>query len=122
MTGQELTRIIDDELRERGMTQKEFCAKLGIGSSAYSAWRKGSMPSVKRLKEIEAFLGLEFPAEATQTAVDPEIMFLLETLEQRQDLRILLHSARNVPPSSIYELISKLEKQREDARKHDSTD
>lgn len=109
MTGQELTRILDIELAERGMSQKEFCNILGIGSSAMSAWRKGSMPTPKRLAEIERLLEIDL-ADYEQKDESDE---LREILRNRQDLRVLLHSAKDVPPSSVYMLIAQLEKEKE---------
>ena len=112
MTGQELVKILDIELAERGMSQKDFCNAIGIGSSAMSAWRKGSMPTQKRIADIERLLGIKLEDYEEKDESDE----LREILRNRQDLRVLLNSARDVPPSSVYELISRLEKMKEDAR------
>ena len=109
MTGKELTRIIDQKLEELSMTQKQLCNELGISSSSMSAWRKGSMPTPKRLAEIEDILGINF-ADYEQKDESDE---LREILRNRQDLRVLLHSAKDVPPSSVYMLIAQLEKEKE---------
>jgi hypothetical protein len=45
--------------------------------------------------------------------VDDETAVLLQSIRERQDLRVLLSSAKDVPPSSIYELIAQLERQKE---------
>lgn len=110
MDGRQIVKIIDDRLAELGMTQKEFCAQLGIQSSAMSMWRKGSMPKPERLKQIEKCLGISF-ADFEKSDESDE---LREMLRDRQDLRILLHSAKDVPASSIYALISQIEKMKED--------
>lgn len=109
MTGQELVKILDIEMAERGMTQKDFCNALGIGSSAMSAWRKGSMPTPKRLADIERLLGINLE-DYEQKDESEELREILRT---RQDLRVLLHSAKDVPPSSVYMLIAQLEKEKE---------
>lgn len=111
MDGRQLVKIIDDKLAELGMTQKDFCAKLGIQSSAMSAWRKGSMPKPERLRQIEKCLGIDLSDYEKSDETDE----LREMLRDRQDLRILLHSAKDVPASSIYALISQIEKMKEDA-------
>jgi transcriptional regulator with XRE-family HTH domain len=103
MDGRQIVKIIDDRLAELGMTQKEFCAQLGIQSSAMSMWRKGSMPKPERLKQIEKCLGISF---ADYEKSDPRD-------ELREDLRILLHSASDLPPSSVYELIAEIHKRKE---------
>lgn len=110
MDGRTLTRIIDEKLADIGKTQKEFCAELGIQSSAMSAWRKGSMPKPERLIQIEKCLGISF-ADYEKSDESDE---LREMLRDRQDLRILLRSAKDVPASSVYALISQLEKIKED--------
>ena len=111
MDGKQVVKIIDDVLAERGMTQKEFCAQLGIQSSAMSMWRKGSMPKPERLKQIEKCLGISFSDYEKSEDQDD----LREMLRDRQDLRILLHSAKDVPASSVYALISQIEKMKEDS-------
>ena len=103
MTGKELTKIIDERLDEMGISQKDFCATLGISSSAMSAWRNGSMPKPERLKQIEKSLNISF--------ADFEKSEQLEEL--RDDLRILLRSASDLPPSSVYALIAQIEKEKE---------
>lgn len=110
MDGRDIVKIIDDELSKRGMTQKEFCAELGIQSSAMSMWRKGSMPKPERLKQIEKYLNIDL-SDIEKSEESDE---LREMLRDRQDLRILLHSAKDVPASSVYALISQIEKMKED--------
>lgn len=111
MNGPELARIIDKELEKRGMSQKEFCEAIGIGSSAMSGWRNGSMPKPARLAEIEQFLGIRFADYETQDGSDD----LREMLRDRQDLRILLQSAKDVPASSVWALVAQIEKMKEDS-------
>lgn len=111
MDGKQIAKIIDDVLAERGMTQKEFCAQLGIQSSAMSMWRKGSMPKPERLKQIEMCLGISF----SDYEKSDESGELREMLRDRQNLRILLHSAKDVPASSVYALISQIEKMKEES-------
>lgn len=68
------------------------------------------MPKPERLKQIEKCLGISF-ADFEKSDESDE---LREMLRDRQDLRILLHSAKDVPASSIYALISQIEKMKED--------
>lgn len=110
MSGAEIAKIIDDELRRRGMTQYEFCKAIGIQSSAMSAWRNGSMPKPQRLLQIEEFLGISF----SDYGKEDETEQFREMLRDRQSLRVLLNSAKDVPDSSVYALVSQLEKMKED--------
>ena len=111
MTGKEMVKIIDSILAERGMTQKEFCDQIGVQSSSMTGWRNGSTPTPRRVAAIEKYLGISFADYEKSDETDE----LREMLRDRQDLRILLNSARDVPASSIYALISQIEKLKEDA-------
>jgi transcriptional regulator with XRE-family HTH domain len=113
MNGKEMVKIIDSILAERGMTQKEFCEAIGIQSSSMSGWRKGSTPTPQRVAAIEKCLGISF-ADYEKSDMDDETADLLQSIRERQDLRILLHSAKDVPASSIYALISQIERMKED--------
>ena len=98
-----MVKIIDSILAERGMTQKEFCEMIGVQSSTMTGWRNGSTPTPRRIAAIEKCLGISF---ADYEKSDPR-----EDL--REDLRILLHSASDLPPSSVYELIAEIHKRKE---------
>lgn len=111
MNGKDMVKIIDSILAERDMTQKDFCSAIGIQSSAMSGWRKGSTPTPQRVAAIEQFLGISF-ADYEKSDESDE---LREMLRDRQDLRILLHSAKDVPASSVYALISQIEKMKEES-------
>ena len=105
MDGRDMVKIIDEELLRRGMTQYEFCHAIGIQSSAMSAWRKGSKPKPERIAQIEKFLNISFS--------DYEKSEQLEEL--RDDLRVLLKSAKDLPPSSVYEIVAEVERRKENA-------
>lgn len=111
MNGKEMVKIIDSILAERGMTQKEFCEMIGVQSSTMTGWRNGSTPTPRRIAAIEKCLGISF-ADYEKSEEPDE---LRQMLRDRQDLRILLHSAKDVPASSVYALISQLEKLKEDS-------
>lgn len=104
MDGKMLTQIIGERLEEMGIPVADFCAEIGISQSAYSQWkRKGRMPKADRIEKIEKYLGISF--------ADYEKCEQLEEL--RDDLRILLRSASDLPPSSVYQLIAQIEKEKE---------
>lgn len=105
MDGKTLTQIVDKVLVDKGISRAELCSAIGITSAAYSGWKKGSTPRDDKIIAIEKYLGISF---ADYEDSDPR-----EDL--RDDLRILLHSASDLPPSSVYALISQIEKMKEDA-------
>ena len=103
MDGKTLTQIVDRIMAERGISRLELCEAIGITSSAYTNWKKGSQPREEKILAIEKYLGISF--------ADYEKSEQLESL--RDDLRILLRSASDLPPSSVYALIAQIEKEKE---------
>ena len=111
MDGITLTRIVDEELKRQGKTRLELCKAIGITSAAYSNWKNGGKPRKDKLIAIEKYLGIDLSDIEKSDESDE----LREMLRDRQDLRILLNSAKDVPASSVYALISQIEKMKEDA-------
>lgn len=106
MDGKELTNIVDRLIAERGISRLELCNAIGISSAAYTGWKKGSQPREEKILAIEKFLGVKL--SDYEKSED-----LRESL--REDLRILLRSASDLPPSSVYQLIAQIEKEKENA-------
>lgn len=114
MDGKTVARIVDSELASRGMSKADFYAQSGVSSATMSQWRTGKYePTPERLAKIEKCLGISF-ADYEKSDMDDETADILQSIRERQDLRILLHSAKDVPASSIYALISQIEKMKED--------
>ena len=105
MDGITLARIVTEELEKQGISKGEFYAQAGITATAFYGWKNGAMPKKETLANIEKCLGIKLS--------DYEKSDHREGL--RDDLRILLHSARDLPPSSVYALISQIEKLKEDS-------
>lgn len=103
MDGKTLTQIVDKLLAERGITRLELCDAIGITSAAYTGWKKGSQPREDKIVAIEKYLNISL--------ADYEKSEQLEGL--REDLRILLRSAKDLPPSSIYQLVAQIEREKE---------
>lgn len=113
MDGKAIARIIDSELASRGISKAEFYENSGVSSATLSQWRTGKYdPTADKLAKIEKCLGISF-ADYEKSDMDDETAVLLQSIRERQDLRVLLSSAKDVPPSSIYELIAQLERQKE---------
>ena len=106
MDGKTVVRIVETILAERRISRGDFYARSGISSATFSQWRTGQYdPSQDKIAQIEKCLGV--------TLADYEKSDPRETL--RDDLRVLLNSASDLPPSSVYALISQIEKMKEDA-------
>ena len=105
MDGEAFVRRIEQELGARGITKGEFYNAVGISATAMYGWRRGAEPKRESVEAVEKYFGISF---SDIEKCDPR-----EDL--RDDLRILLNSASDLPPSSVYALISQIEKMKEDA-------
>ena len=114
MSGRELVNILEGELKKRGIQKKDFCQAIGVSAATYSHWANGTIPRQDRIKAIEEYLGIDLSNFESEEEIN-ENNQLRSALRDRQDLRILLNSAKDVPPSSVYALISQLEKMKEDS-------
>ena len=115
MTGAEIVRVIESILAERGIKKGEFYDGAGITATALYGWRKGAVPKQETLTAIENYLGIQFE--------DYESYSSQEDLEKlRDDLRVLLKSARDLPPSSVYALIAEIEREKENEKKRSLSD
>lgn len=114
MNGKDLVAIIERELISRGISKSEFYKECKISSATLSNWRNGIFqPTAKNIQMISDYFGIQI-AEQESTAEDEETIALREMLRDRQDLRILLNSAKDVPVSSVYALIAQIEKIKEE--------
>ena len=114
MDGKVFAQLIERALLEKGIKKGDFYDAVGISATAMYGWKNGAVPKQETVEAIEKYLDLElFPYEKSE--VKDENAQLREMLRDRQDLRILLHSAKDVPPSSVYALIAQIEKMKEDS-------
>lgn len=113
MDGREIVKIIESELLLKDISKQEFYDACDLNSATMSNWRSNKFaPSQSKLNAIEKYLGISFN-DYKRSGQDEEARELQQLLLDRQDLRILLKSAKGVPPSSIYALISQIEREKE---------
>lgn len=114
MDGKEFARWVETELSKRGIKKGDFHKEVGVSPTALYNWRRGKTPTQESIDAIENYFGIHF-GESTPQSMDENTAELLESIRNRPDLGVLLRSAKDVPPSSVYELVSKIEKMKEDA-------
>lgn len=105
MDGLTLAKICDVECRKRGISKTQFYKDIGLSAPSFHGWKNGANPSQKYVDAIEEYFSIDLS--------DYEKSDVREDL--RDDLRILLNSARDLPPSSVYTLVAQIEKMKEDA-------
>ena len=105
MEGKIFAQIINEKLAEKGISKGEFYDAVGITSAAMWGWRNNNAtPKPETVLAVEKFLGISF--DNYENKIDPR-----EGL--RDDLRVLLKSAEDLPPSSVYELIAEIHRRKE---------
>ena len=103
MDGMTLAGVVEEELRRQGRSKGDFYNAVGISATAMYGWKRGAMPKKETIQAIEKYLNINL---SDVEKSDPRE-------ELREDLRILLHSASDLPPSSVYELIAEIHKRKE---------
>ena len=103
MDGREFAKIIERELANRSIRKGDFYTATGISATALYGWKRGATPSQETIDAAEKSLGSSF--------ADCESQSLREDL--RDDLKVLLKSAEDLPPSSVYELIAEIHRRKE---------
>lgn len=87
----EILELIREKRKERGITQADMAAKLGISQSAYKDIEIGKTDlKVKTLQQIANILGIDFidrnRKEQSLVAVNPENIYGdLNELKRKQD-------------------------------------
>ena len=113
MDGKTFVKLIEKRLLEKGISKGKFYEDCNSNSATLSAWRNGLYdPSPKSVQTICDYLDIDLDEDSAP--VDNETIALRELLRDRQDLRILLNSAKDAPASSVYSLIAQIEKMKED--------
>lgn len=114
MDGPTLARICDEECLKRGISKAQFYKDIGLSAPSFHGWKNGSKPSDKYVNAIEKYFDISLSTyQANKTN---ETIELVEMLKDREDLRILLRSAKDVPASSVFSLIAQVEKWKEEAQ------
>ena len=112
MSGREIVARIEAELVRKNISKTQFYEDCGVSSATFSQWRNEVfVPSPKKIRVIENYLGISLREDPQDESGE-----LREILRDRQDLRILLSSAKDMPPSSVYTLIAQFEKMKEDSQ------
>ena len=107
MTGNELTKAIEESLRKNGISKTEFYKQCGISAATFSNWKNDVyFPSRENLERIQEITGLSFGLVDNQSNYP-------QREEMRQEMRILFDAAEGVPTSAILEAAALLMRYKE---------
>lgn len=114
MDGVLFANVMEEQRAIRGITKAQLYEALGVTATAAYGWRRGATPKREVIERAEEYFKIDL-SKFENTLGREESVELRDILRERQDLRVLLNSAKDVPPSSVYALISELEKLKEGA-------
>ena len=105
-----------EELRaSKGITKKFIAQALGRSATICQDWKqRKSQPSEEQLKVVAEILGtsgaylMGGDVEA-ETAPDDELMALLTTLREREDIRMLFKLAKDASPEDVRQAVKIIE-------------
>ena len=109
--------------RERGMTQAELAAELGISKSAVSMYERGNRePELDLLQEMADLFGVSVSSllgreKDDLLGGDPELTAYLESLRDRPELRMLFSLTQKATKEDVeaaVKIIEALRGQHED--------
>ena len=103
MDGKVFAKLIESALAEKGIKKGDFYEAVGISATAMYGWKNGAVPKKETVEAVEKYLGISF---SDVEKSDPRE-------ELREDLKTLLKSAEDLPPSSVYELIAEIHRRKE---------
>lgn len=110
--------------RQRGMTQAELAAQLGISKSAVSMYERGNRePELDLLQRMADLFGVSVSSllgrgEDELPGVDPELTEYLESLRDRPELRMLFSLTKNAAKEDVEAAVKIIEALR---GKHEDT-
>ena len=108
---------------EKGLSKQAVCASAGLSSAAWVRWKDGSIPNSVSLKKLCDYLGVTTESMLTdhkpiEYVTDADVA--RQDVFKRAEMRILFDAAKDVPASKIYEVVSILQKFKEESDASDS--
>ena len=104
----------------KGITKKFIAQALGRSATICQDWKqRKSQPSEEQLKIVAEILGtsvayLMGEDVQAETAPDDELMALLTTLREREDIRMLFKLAKDASPEDVRQAVKIIEALRRD--------
>lgn len=115
MDGKTFANIVQAELLNQGMSKGAFYEAIGLTPAAMWGWKNGAQPKPETIAAAERVLGISFSHYEKSDKYDPETIEMLDILQSRPDICLLVRSVIELPPSSIYSLLSQVEKKKEES-------
>ena len=97
--------------RKAGLSQQQLADGPGLSRSAIGMYETGKRePDIDTLRVFSEFFGVDMiTLTSTQTAADAELAELLETLRNREDMKMLFKLAKDATPDDVRRAVKIIE-------------
>lgn len=97
--------------RKAGLSQQQLADGTGLSRSAIGMYETGKRePDIDTLRVFSEFFGVDMNTlTSTQTAADAELAELLETLRNREDMKMLFKLAKDATPDDVRRAVKIIE-------------
>lgn len=89
--------------RRAGLSQRQLADSTGLSRSTIGMYETGKRePDIDTLRVFSEFFGVDMNTlTSAQTAADAELAELLETLRNREDMKMLFKLAKDATPDDV---------------------
>ena len=108
-----------DLCAQKGVSQTAACVNAGLSESAWKRWIDGGAPNSISVGKLSRYFGVTIQSLYDEN--ESPVIHEDETIKERQaafdrpEMRVLFDTAKDVPASKIYEVITMLEKYTEES-------
>jgi len=109
MKGEQLARIVEQLLAERGISKGTFYSDVGITATALYGWKRGAEPKPETIAAIEKYFGVDLKS-FEKSDMDDETAEVLQWIREDFAHRALFESAKGLTKEQAYAAASFIER------------
>ena len=109
MEGEQLARIVEQLLAERGISKGTFYSDVGITATALYGWKRGAEPKPETIAAIEKYFGVDLKS-FEKSDMDDETAEVLQWIREDFAHRALFESAKGLTKEQAYAAASFIER------------
>jgi len=104
----------DELCQKNGKAKSPVCTELGLSSTAWTKWKKGSTPDLETIFKIQEYFDvpigflLEDPdlMDGSFSVMDEDTKNVRDIMRNRPGIRLLFDAVKDAPDSDLYETLA----------------